>query len=105
MASEPTEDELRRLYLDWCSTQVARRFLELSGDEIWLLSNQAVSQPAEADSPPPSLGALERIPDYLELVRKTALVLARELNLPGFSDWRERYLDDPAYFASDILRR
>jgi hypothetical protein len=101
-----SEEELRLLYLDWCSTRVAKRFLELSHDEVWLRSHIATTQeggegaPAEAGA---SELALERIPGYLELVRKTALVLARELELPSFAEWREEYRRDPAGFRPEIL--
>jgi hypothetical protein len=109
MASELSEEDLRGLYLDWCSTQVARRFLELSGDEIWLRSHSAVSASSAPSSPPvsppPSVGAVSRIPDYLEIVRKTALSLAEELDLPPFPEWKERYLADPSEFRPDILNQ
>jgi hypothetical protein len=105
MASELSEEDLRGLYLDWCSTQVARRFLELSGDEIWLRSHSALSATSPPVSPSPSVGAVSRIPDYLEIVRKTALFLAEELDLPPFPDWKERYLADPGEYRPDILNQ
>ena len=79
MASERTEEDLRGLYLDWCSTQVARRFLELSGDEIWLRSHSTSPPPSPPAPASASLSAVSRIPDYLDIVRKTALALAEEL--------------------------
>jgi hypothetical protein len=107
MEPDPTEESLRLLYLDWCSTRVAQRFLELSVDEVWLRSQAADSQPdppAETPSPGPgSLQAVDRIPEYLELVRKTALVLAREMDLPSFSEWQKDYLDDPRLYMSQVL--
>jgi hypothetical protein len=108
MAQDSSEDDLRLRYLDWCSTQVARRFLELSHDEVWLRSHFAASLPPrpEAESSQ-SRGspatAVERIPGYLDLVRKTALLLARELNLPAYDEWKDAYLEDPAAFSKDIL--
>lgn len=105
MASELSAEDLRGLYLDWCSTQVARRFLELSGDEVWLRSHSAVSQSPAPSSPSPSQSAVSRIPDYLEIVRQTALSLAEDLSLPPFPEWRERYLADPAEFRPDILNQ
>ena len=104
MASEPSEEDLRRLYLDWCSTQVARRFLDLSGDEVWVRSTCAASLPADSGESLPAISAIARIPDYLELVRKTALMLAEEMELPSFVEWRARYLEDPGQFISDILK-
>ena len=105
MASELSEEDLRGLYLDWCSTQVARRFLELSGDEVWLRSHSAAPATPSASPPSPSVGAVSRIPDYLEVVRKTALSLADDLNLPSFPDWKVRYLADPSEFRRDILNQ
>ena len=107
MTSEFSDEELRRRYLDWCSTQVAKRFLELSLDDVWLRSHLAASlPPAPAETPPSptsSLLAADRIPGYLDLVRKTTLLLAREMNLPDYEEWREAYLKDPGGFAHDIL--
>ena len=109
MTSDLSEDELRRRYLDWCSTQVAKRFLELSADEVWLRSNFAASLPSPPDassaSERGSVVAVDRIPGYLDLVRKTALVLAREMDLPSFPTWKEEYLRDPDIFERDILSR
>jgi hypothetical protein len=106
VATDITEDELRVRYLDWCSTQVAKRFLELSLDDVWLRSNDAASAPPagpSSDEFPHSFTPLDRIPDYLGLVRKTTLQLAREMDLPQFAEWREQYLADPTSFAGDIL--
>jgi hypothetical protein len=105
MASDPSDDSLRVLYLDWCSTQVAKRFLELSLDEVWQRSHLAASLPAvPQDSRPLDSGSLvERIPDYLDLVRKTALLLAQEMDLPAFPEWKKQYLSDPDTFDLEIL--
>ena len=109
MSSDLSEEDLRLRYLDWCSARVARRFLELSLDEVWLRSDHASSLPGDSRDTPSvsaeSLAALGRIPDYLELVRKTASLLADEMNLPDFSKWREEYLTDPATFDQDLLGR
>ena len=107
MASDASDDSLRLLYLDWCSTQVARRFLELTLDEVWLRSHFAASLPfASADAPSAERGSLlavERIPGYLDLVRKTALILAQEMNLPSFPDWKSAYLEDPKSYHTEIM--
>ena len=105
-SSGQSDDDLRRLYLDWCSTQVAKRFLELSLDDVWLRSHLAASLPAPDDQhqdPSSSLLAVDRIPGYLDLVRRTSLLLAREMDLPLFPDWKEAYLKNPQEFADDIL--
>jgi hypothetical protein len=109
MASGSSDDNLRLLYLDWCSAQVARRFLELSLDEVWLRSHFAASLPSGSGDPRPiergSVTAVERIPGYLELVRKTALILAQEMDLPSFPEWKTQYLKDPDTFNVEILGR
>lgn len=103
-SSGQSDDELRRLYLDWCSTQVARRFLELSLDDVWLRSHLASSLPDASDSDSSSsLLAVDRIPGYLDLVRRTTLLLAREMDLPQFAEWKESYLTDPRQYEDDIL--
>lgn len=107
MAPDSSEEQLRLLYLDWCSTQVAKRFLELSLDEVWLRSDFAASAlAASGDAPPPdpplSL-AVDRIPGYLDLVRRTALLLAQELELPEYMAWKRSYLEDPNRYSNDFL--
>jgi hypothetical protein len=114
MASEQSEEDLRLRYLDWCSTQVAKRFLELSLDEVWVRSHDAATRfpsgeqiPSGEQSPatdPDGPAGVDRIPTYLELVRKTALLLAQEMRLPPFAEWKEAYLEDPSTFEQDILR-
>ena len=103
MATDISDDELRVRYLDWCSTQVAKRFLELSLDDVWLRSNKAASAPAPTKDSLQSFTPVDRIPDYLDVVRRTTLQLAHEMDLPQFSEWRERYLLDPATYDADIL--
>jgi len=103
--SEPPEEDLHLLYLEWCSTQVARRFLELSHDEVWERSRSAAL--ADDQAPPlPDEGSPEvagRIPGYLELVRKTTLLLAREMNLPAFAEWKAEYVANPGAFHVEPL--
>jgi len=104
----PTEESLRLLYLDWCSAQVARRFLELSVDEVWQRFDFAASREKSGSgvsriSPPEGSAAIDRIPDYLDLVRKTAILLAEELDLPSFPVWREAYLLDSSPLKREVL--
>jgi hypothetical protein len=104
MDSDSSEEELRRRYLDWCSTQVAKRFLELSLDEVWLRSRTAGSLPTTGSPPLADSGqAADRIPSYLDLVRKTTLLIASEMDLPDFADWVEEYRRDPTHFEKEIL--
>jgi len=103
MTDRPERD-LQRLYLDWCSTQVAKRFLELSHDEVWLRSNFVASIAPDSDGAhAPDFVGLDRIPEYLEVVRKTALILASEMNLPSFAEWEKAYSESPRSFQTDIL--
>jgi hypothetical protein len=106
--SNPPEAELELLYLDWCSTQVARRFLELSLDEVWLRSNvveAASAEPlADASSDIPA-AVRDRIPGYLELVRRTAVQLADEMELPTYSEWKAIYSANPSAFQIERLGR
>lgn len=104
--SNPSETELELLYLDWCSTQVARRFLELSLDEVWLRSSLAEGVPAEplqglSPDLPPSVR--DRIPGYLDLVRRTAVQLADEMQLPSYSEWKAIYAENPSAFQIERL--
>jgi hypothetical protein len=106
MATPTEDDDLRLLYLDWCSTRVARRFLELSHDEVWLRSHLAETLPAAPGEPVDWTGegaAEERVPGYLDLVRRTALLLAEEMKLPSYAEWRGEYLKDPTGIREDLL--
>lgn len=107
--SSPPDSELRLRYLDWCSARVAQRFLQLTPDEVWLRARQADSLPHSdersvgADALPASSSVPDGSPEYLDLVRRTALVLARELRLPEFAEWREAYLRDPDAYQQELL--
>jgi hypothetical protein len=105
MTADPSDEALKLLYLDWCSSRVAKRFLELSVDEVWLRSDLAATRsPAPPPpTPPQSPDPLDRIPGYLDLVRRTAVVLARELDLPTFEAWKALYLQDPTAYQAEIL--
>lgn len=104
--SNPSEADLELLYLDWCSTQVARRFLELSLDEVWLRSqvvDVASTEPLPDLSPefPPAVA--NRIPGYLDLVRRTAVQLADEMQLPSYPEWKAIYSENPSAFQIERL--
>ncbi len=104
MTAEPTDEDLRLVYLDWCSTQVAKRFLELSHDEVWLRSHFAETLPAGTSTEPHAPGRPEPVPGYLELVRRTAVLLAQEMELPPFAEWKRRYEETPDAFRADLMR-
>jgi hypothetical protein len=98
--------DLWLLYVDWSATQINRRLLELSVDELWALANDpSAPDPADAPSVPADLLPSQRSPvDLLQLVRKATLSIARELNLPSFAAWKQAYTSDPSAFDSDITR-
>ncbi len=104
--SNSSETELELLYLDWCSTQVARRFLELSLDEVWLRSHDVEETSGEPlpDLPPEVPPAVaNRIPGYLDLVRRTAVQLADEMELPSYPEWKAIYSENPSAFQIERL--
>ena len=88
MSDSPTDDPELIRYLDWCSAQVARRFLSLSAEEVWGLAQRG---------PEPASGTLR----YPETVQRIALVLFRELELPDFEEWRAAYRADPERYQRE----
>jgi hypothetical protein len=101
---ESADVDLWLLYVDWSATQINRRLLELSVDELWALANE----PAPADAadthsvPADLLPSQSSSVDLLQLVRQATLSIARELNLPSFAVWRQAYARDPRAFDADI---
>ena len=103
---ESPDIDLWLLYVDWSATQINKRLLELSVDELWALANDP-SAPDAADAPPvPAdlLPAQSSTVELLQLVRKATLSIARELNLPTFAAWKQAYAADPSAFDPDITR-
>lgn len=105
--SEESDQELRLRYLDWCSVKIVRRFFELTPDEVWQRAEQA-----DARSAAPGDLPLDELPvspiagaeaGFLSVVRKTALILAQELHLPAFEEWKASYLADPEPYRRDLL--
>lgn len=91
-------------YVDWSATQINKRLLELSVDELWALANgQAPDGTSDAPTVP-----LDLLPsrassvELLQLVRKATLSIARELALPSFAAWKQAYREDPAAFDAEI---
>lgn len=82
-------DPLWIRYIDWCSAQVARRFIALSPDEIWSQASNRPDRPARNS--------------VLQLARALTVQIYEELKLPSFDDWRVSYLEDPARFNRDIV--
>jgi hypothetical protein len=79
-------DPLWIRYVDWCSARVARRFLELTPDEIWERSEGAS-------------GARATVAD---LARALSVTLYHELALPRYAEWRALYEADPARFDAEL---
>jgi len=124
MAVDPADDRiLRAKYLDWCSAQVADRFLKLTPDEIYQLAHQA--RPGEAAEDGRSLSAdggaavaddgaprraVSETPEpvapglsYRALVQRVTAVLTASMELPPFDRWVEAYRASPARFEAEML--
>lgn len=101
--TEPADADLRLRYLDWCATQIARRFLQLSPDEVWERANASPAPPVAPDSYPPAVDPTHPPSEFLHLVRRSTLQIASELKLPPFEAWRELYLADPRRYDADIV--
>ena len=99
-----SDADLRLRYLDWCATQIARRFLQLSPDEVWERANAPGAPPLPAEAYPtlaePSSSPSSR---FLQLGRRSTLEIARELRLPPFEEWRDSYLVRPEGYDADIV--
>ncbi len=100
MASHSGDGELKRRYLDWCATQISRRVLELSPDELW---SRAYQNTATDPAPPPDPRIAAAHSEYTDLVQRLTLSVAQELQLPAIEQWREEYLRDPERFERDML--
>ena len=120
------ESELRFKYLDWCSAQVADRFLRLSPEEIFRLAERGGREgagPSElhgtaaAGDFAPAAFALWRqltpgsgaeVPvgtpaNYQGIVSQLTELLAMDLSLPSFADWVLAYHEDPEAFERELL--
>jgi hypothetical protein len=130
MANDPAGDRvLRAKYLDWCSAQVADRFLELSPDQIYELAHgrsgvePGTPNPAPGIVPPGEMTAaaagsavtpaalsnplaaagVEGGAVYFALVARVAESLAATLRLPPFEEWAAAYCESPASFDEELL--
>lgn len=105
--SEESDEELRLRYLDWCSVKIVRRFFELTPDEVWQRAQQADARSESPEDLPLAELPLSPLPGaeagFLNVVRKTALILAQELHLPAFEAWKASYLADPEPYRRDLL--
>lgn len=123
MAVDPADERiLRAKYLDWCSAQVADRFLKLSPDAIYQLAHQvgagaavdaasgtrAAGAPvtgeeaqlrAGNEAPEPSAPGLS----YRDLVERVTEALTASMELPPFDRWVDAYLASPERFEAEML--
>jgi hypothetical protein len=96
-----SEHELWLRYVDWSATQINRRLLELSLDELWARANSQGSE-SEAVGVPADLLPSRDSPEYLQLVRRATLSIGHELALPAFVEWRDAYLASPSDYDRDL---
>ena len=91
-------------YADWSATQINKRLLELSVDELWAIANERVSEPtAQATVIPADLLPSQTSPiELLQLVRKATLYIAHDLALPTFVEWKQAYAEHPEIFTPEI---
>ncbi|HEY8467998.1 MAG TPA: hypothetical protein VIL18_00080 [Longimicrobiales bacterium] len=129
MVAEPADERiLRAKYLDWCSAQVADRFLRLTPDEIYELAHgvppgggdigpyralgasggpgaegslpgTAVSPAAVLSLPEPEAPGLS----YRALVQRVTEALTASMSLPPFEQWVAIYREAPERFESEML--
>ena len=103
---ESVEIDLWLRYVDWSATQINRRLLALSVDELWALANGPAV--GDATHPPPvpadHLPSRDSSVELLQLVRRATLSIARELDLPSFAEWKQAYARDPRPFDADLTR-
>jgi hypothetical protein len=92
MSETPAADPVWVRYLDWCSARVSRRFHELSADEVW----DRVHGGDDEDSPSPPLS-------YSEIVRRLALDLYVEMELPSFVEWQRMCESDPESVERELI--
>lgn len=103
---ESTDIDLWLLYVDWSATQINKRLLALSLDELWALANdrRALDPADSATVPADLLPSHSSSVDLLQLVRRATLSIARDLKLPAFAAWKQAYARDPRAFDADITR-
>jgi hypothetical protein len=97
-----TEHELWLRYVDWSATQINKRLLELSLEELWSRVNEEEGVDPQASTVPADLLPSWNSPTYLQLVRRATLSIGRELGLPAFAEWRASYLASPAEYDRDL---
>jgi hypothetical protein len=101
----PQERVLRAKYFDWCSAQVADRFLALSPDEIYALANAASEGGALPQvSSVQELASVE-VPGltFRTMVERVTEILAAQIGLPSFDQWAAAYAESPEHFDAELL--
>lgn len=100
----PGEDKvLRAKYLDWCSAQLADRFLALSPDEIFELAERAARGDEQYSGRSLSASDEDGLASYRAVVARVTEVLAGEMDLPSFAEWLDLYHADPATVEARLL--
>lgn len=95
---------LRAKYLDWCSAQIADRFLSLSPDEIFELAERASQRTGLNSGAALSTSLADGdLSSYRAVVEQVTEVLARELELPSLIEWQKMYESDPAAIDEQLL--
>jgi hypothetical protein len=101
MPPSAEERVLRAKYVDWCSAQLADRFLALSPEEIYELSARAARR--DVPSGRPSSFAEVDLQTYTSLVEQVTEVLWQQMALPAFEEWVELYRRDPGAVEDQLL--
>lgn len=84
---------LRAKYRDYCSARVADVLLTLSPDEIYVIA-EAESRRTSGQGTPAS---------YSQAVDLATRRVREQLDLPGFPEWADAYVREPARFESYLL--
>lgn len=104
-----TERVLRAKYLDWCSSKIAERFLQLTPDEIYELAQKAshgrhpASRDAVVTSNAEPAGRAPPPESFRDIVERVTEVLASTIRLPTFAEWSDAYRREPARYDEELL--
>lgn len=98
---ERPESELWIRYLDWSAARILRRLTEMSPDEVWQCAHRSTSD--SLDLPPLPRGHTGPSSNNLRIVRQATLVIAGDLELPAFAEWKQLYDRSPAEYDREML--
>ncbi len=101
MAADPEQGRvLRAKYLDWCSARLADRFLHLTPDEIYELSQRVEPEGASAGESERGVGTEL---SYRSVVERVTEVLKSRIQLPTYEEWSAAYTEAPERFDDELL--